>query len=299
MSLPRPNYPQSQFIKDAAFSSKRARYGDGDMWPCTWGADDNIYTLCGDMKDDAYDYGSNCSSWRVTGSPETEIKTELLNYTPVDIEYAKSLPDINESFYVKPSGLISVGGRLYISVSSMNYGEIDHGYRQRYPHCWIAVSGDYGRTWDNHATPYNFFTGRLGGPTFVQFGKDNEGARDEFVYACFPCSYSGFAYWENQDCLLMGRVPAGLILDRGAWEFRTADGGWNRDDAKASPIFEYPGMTGQDFIQYNKGLGRYIGRAEKQLQRMKPQDTYDIIVDTFNISTEECADRIIELLDYP
>ena len=44
---------------------------------------------------------------------------------------------------------------------------------------------------------------------------------------------------------------------------------------------------------------RDIGRAEKQLQRMTLKDTYDITVNTFNNSTEECADKIIELLDYP
>ena len=44
---------------------------------------------------------------------------------------------------------------------------------------------------------------------------------------------------------------------------------------------------------------RDIGRAEKQLQRMTPKDTYDITVNTFNNSTEECVDKIIELLDYP
>ena len=44
---------------------------------------------------------------------------------------------------------------------------------------------------------------------------------------------------------------------------------------------------------------RDIGRAEIQLQRGYSLDTYDITVDTHNNSTEECADKIIEMLDYP
>jgi chloramphenicol 3-O phosphotransferase len=44
---------------------------------------------------------------------------------------------------------------------------------------------------------------------------------------------------------------------------------------------------------------RQIGQAEGQLTELCPQDTYDITVDTFNESTEKCADRIIELLNYP
>ena len=45
---------------------------------------------------------------------------------------------------------------------------------------------------------------------------------------------------------------------------------------------------------------RGIGQAEDQLPRLSPQDNvYDITVDTFNGSKEDCADRIIKMMDYP
>ena len=44
---------------------------------------------------------------------------------------------------------------------------------------------------------------------------------------------------------------------------------------------------------------RNIGQGESQLPQLNPQDTYDITVDTFSNSTEECADKIIEMLYYP
>ena len=44
---------------------------------------------------------------------------------------------------------------------------------------------------------------------------------------------------------------------------------------------------------------RGIGQGESQLAILDPQDTYDIMVDTYNNSKEECADKIIELLRYP
>jgi len=44
---------------------------------------------------------------------------------------------------------------------------------------------------------------------------------------------------------------------------------------------------------------RDIGQGESQLLELSPQSTYDITVDTFLDSTEECADKIIEFLDYP
>ena len=44
---------------------------------------------------------------------------------------------------------------------------------------------------------------------------------------------------------------------------------------------------------------RGIGQGESQLAILDPQDTYDITVDTFNETTEECADKIIEMLSFP
>ena len=45
--------------------------------------------------------------------------------------------------------------------------------------------------------------------------------------------------------------------------------------------------------------GRSIGQGESQLAILDPQDTYDITVDTYNNSLDECADKIIGVLGYP
>jgi len=44
---------------------------------------------------------------------------------------------------------------------------------------------------------------------------------------------------------------------------------------------------------------RDIGQGEEQIPQLNPQDTYDITVDTYGNTTEECADKIIELLNEP
>jgi Chloramphenicol 3-O-phosphotransferase len=45
---------------------------------------------------------------------------------------------------------------------------------------------------------------------------------------------------------------------------------------------------------------RDIGQGENQLSDLTPRDnTYDITVDTHENSKDECADKIIELLNYP
>lgn len=45
---------------------------------------------------------------------------------------------------------------------------------------------------------------------------------------------------------------------------------------------------------------RQIGQGESQLEKLLPKDDiYDITIDTFSSSKEECADEIIKLLDQP
>ena len=43
---------------------------------------------------------------------------------------------------------------------------------------------------------------------------------------------------------------------------------------------------------------RNIGQAESQLSILNPQDSYDITVNTYTQTTEECADLIIKCLDH-
>jgi chloramphenicol 3-O phosphotransferase len=43
---------------------------------------------------------------------------------------------------------------------------------------------------------------------------------------------------------------------------------------------------------------RKIGWGESLLPKLYPQNTYDIYIDTYNNTKEECADRIIESIDF-
>ena len=44
---------------------------------------------------------------------------------------------------------------------------------------------------------------------------------------------------------------------------------------------------------------RWVGMGESQFAILTPQDIYDITVDTYNDSKEDCAKKIIEALNYP
>ena len=64
----------------------------------------------------------------------------------------------------------------------------------------------------------------------------------------------------------------------------------------------YVGVTCplEELRRREKGRGdRRIGLSESQIASMASQDEYDITVDTYANSSEECADNIIKLLDYP
>ena len=117
-------------------------------------------------------------------SPTCKAITEQGPAVPVKSAAAiKACPEWHDGIpNLKSSAVLSVGGVLYWAVSCFNYGDDATFNRQRYGPAWIITSADGGVTWNQSATPTDFFTGRLAAPRFVQFGRDYEGARDGYVY---------------------------------------------------------------------------------------------------------------------
>jgi len=256
---PEPKYPASKLIKRVVFDKFRPHKGDGDMWPITWAADDFLYGGAGDNS------GSPMNFWRIHGKDggSWSFHLELVDNMPIDPKVYCQRPRVNAKSGVKPASLLGMDGMLYFAVELHNYGENPEFNRQCNVNSWIMTTKDWGKTWDRKATDENFFTGRLASPHFIQFGRDYEGARDEYVYACFPAGEDGNSYWCNGDFTLLGRVHRKKLLVREAWEFHTgldAQGnpGWNKNGDLAKPVFEYYHMTGENHVSYNKGLKRYL-----------------------------------------
>jgi len=259
MSLPVPSYLKSSLIARVTLGKYRYHKGDGDMWPLTWAADDNLYGAAGD------NMGSPMNFWKIVGTPTPGhlFYVMLIDNLPIDPAIYCQRPNVDLKMGVKPASLLSVDGILYFAVELINYGDNPSFNRQHNISSWIITSEDFGKTWNRGATPLDFFTGRLASPHFLQFGKDYAGARDNFVYAYFPAADDGNSYWENGDYLLLGRVPKGEILQRDAWEFyigldRNGEPIWSKDDSLAIPVFRYPRMTGENHVSYNPGIKRYI-----------------------------------------
>jgi len=258
MPAPNPPYSDSDFITSVTWDRFRYHRGDGDMWPLTWAADDNLYGGAGDNQ------GSPMNFWRIEGDGLQAASVYLVDNLPVDPKRYCRIPPADPTAGIKPAGLLSMHGRLCFAVEAMNYGENPSFNRQRNIHGWIITSDDFGRTWNREATPTNFFEDRLSSCHFVQYGKDNADALDEYVYAYFPgVGDDGHSYWENGDGILLGRVHRDRILQREAWTFFAGlDGNnaarWTTDDRRAELIFHYTGMTGEDHVSYNPGLRRYL-----------------------------------------
>ncbi len=268
-----PPYPRSTYITDVVFDRHRYHTGEGDMWPLTWGADDNIYAAAGDNR------SSPMNFWRVSQpkdhwNPSGAMQADALNYQnrwvtdeidnlPLDPGVYCTDPRVDRHMGLKPAGLLDIDGTLYFAVETQNYGTDPTFNRQTNIQGWIITTTNYGKTWNREATPQSFFTGRLASCHFLQYGRGYAEARDEFVYAYFPAADGGYSYWTNGDYMLLGRVPKEQILVRAAWEFYTSQDSigrplWTRDEAGAQPVFRHDKMTGEDHVCYDKHIDRYL-----------------------------------------
>jgi len=196
---------------------------------------------------------------------------------PVNIsQFCGSLDTKGGRLGVKPTSLLSVDGDVYWGITCMDYGDEPRFKRQHNYYAWIAKATDtHGAGWNYTATSTHFFTGRLAAPMFIQYGQDYRDAVDGFVYAHFPYAtdqYTGGAaqsFWNNNDDVLLGRVPKSDILNRSRWEFWTgtdddddddADGGnsWASDETKAVSVMRYPQMIGMNQVNFHRPSGRYL-----------------------------------------
>ena len=84
-------------------------------------------------------------------------------------------------------------------------------------------------------------------------------APDEWVYVHFPAAAGpDTGYWDGNDFILLGRVLPSQLLNRSAYQFWVRAGVWSSHGARASPVFSYTHMTGQDHTFYSPGLKRYV-----------------------------------------
>jgi CubicO group peptidase (beta-lactamase class C family) len=234
-------YPASPIIKGVEWADKETiiRKAKGsDNWPITWADDDNLYSAYGDGWGFEPKTKKKLSLGivKVTGSPP--------DFLGINVRTTSGERTGQGAKGAKASGMLCVEGVLYMLVRNVGNSQ-------------IAWSRDHGKTWKWCDWK---FTVSFGYPTFLNFGRDHAGARDEFVYIYSP---DGDSAYEPADRMVMARVAKDKIREQGAYQyFKGIDGKsrpvWTKDISERGAVFINPGKCYRSGISYNAGLKRYL-----------------------------------------
>lgn len=246
---------------------------ESDNWAITWSGNDHQYTVFGDGKGFSSFNNTRASNGvaRIEGSKD--------NYSAFDIF---KTGEKSRGWGGKSLGILALGTDLYMFRNgtgstagafekTMLYHSKNNGFNWNYTGVrWIRREfADYS----------GFFS-----PTFLQFGRGYDGARDNYiyVYANEITNSVGSKKWNVQrpGKISLLRVPKDSLDDKNAYEYFSAfdENGsptWsaNLSDRKPAFIDETNGIM-RTSVSYNAGLGRYI-LTTQQVNRFQ-KDNYHI-----------------------
>jgi CubicO group peptidase (beta-lactamase class C family) len=234
-------YPPSPVIRGVRWAPQNTivrKARGSDTWPMTWADDDALYTAYGDGRGFEPFVPAKLSLGyaKVVGPPE--------EFIGINIRSASGERTGEGASGQKASGMLMVGGILYLWVRNAGNSE-------------LAWSSDRAKTWT--WSGWRFETS-FGCPTFLNFGKDYAGARDDFVYVYSP---DGDSAYRAADRMVLARVAKAKIAERGAYEFFRGLGPagmplWTKDMADRRAVFSHPGGCYRSGISYDAGLRRYL-----------------------------------------
>lgn len=260
-------YPSSPIIKSIHFDwSSHIRLASGsDNWPVTWADNDHQYAVWGDGGGFGGTNGIGRSSIGVA-----RIEGNWHAFTPINVwgGYNAENP---HNVTGKSYGIVCIKSVLYMWVG-MPETEVDPFGEVR-----IAYSKNHGASWDFTNWSFTREEGVMM-PTFCNYGKDYQGAKDEFVYSYLirfrsyegPDDYPDKVDWLNcqkPGTIDLARVPKDQILNRESYTFFTGlednEPKWTKHMEERLPVFENPQGVGWCInVSYNQGIQRYILTSE-------------------------------------
>jgi hypothetical protein len=240
-----PPYPVSDLIEGIEFAMDSAiiRKGCGsDNWPLTWGDDDNLYSAYGDGRgfEPYVDKKLSLGLAKISGTPG--------DFHGINIRSETGEQTGDGRTGKKASGILMVNKVLYMWIRNVNHnGEGSQ----------LAWSKDHGTTWT--FTDW-IFPESFGSPAFLEFAKNYQGARDNFVYIY---SHDEKDAYKPADRMVLARVPKNKITEKDAYEFYAGSNGqneplWTSDIGNRSSVFNHPAMCYRSGISYNPGLKRFL-----------------------------------------
>jgi hypothetical protein len=197
-----------------------------------------LYTAYGDGKgfEPLIDVKLSLGLAKITGSADRFVGQNLRSST------AEALGDGAKG--KKASGMLVVEGVLYMLVRNAANSQ-------------LAWSRDHGQSWTWSDWK---FDQSFGCPTFLNFGPNYAGARDEYVYIY---SHDDDSAYRPANRMVAARVPKTQITDRATYEFLSgfdAQGQptWNVDVRTRAAVFSNASRCYRSAITYNAALKRYL-----------------------------------------
>jgi len=261
--LSKAPYPLSKLIQGVTWEWEtytNAAPGS-DLWPVTWGPDDNLYVAWGD----GGGFGGTDSDGRVAmgigrieGGPE--------NWRGFNVNGGKN-PEHPATFQKrgKTSALLSVQGTLYawVNLQDGTWPDVNHA---------LVLSKDKGATWRQVDWAFSRGVGHFQPAKFVNFGKDYSGVPQSLASYVYVFGQKQPKAGRNGTELDILRVPIGKIRQEFEYVFFAGAGRafdfvgkvHKPDDPPLSDI-EEPGGFFDDTngvaiagIVYNPGIKRFL-----------------------------------------
>ena len=237
---------------------------ESDNWTITWADDGHQYTSFGD--------GQGFSTFDTTRASFgfARIEGDKDNYGAFDVSKHGAGASALDG---KCLGIISIDGTLYMFRNGTGSGKGAFERTELYQSIDNAQTVTFtGVAWRNNP---GFFS-----PTFLQFGQDYQGARDNFVYIYANERTTSVGQdWEVQvpGRISLFRVDKNEITDQAAYEYfagRDASGNpqWSPDIGDRAPVFEDSANGSmRTSVSHNAGLDRYI-LVTQQVSRFEADD---------------------------
>lgn len=233
-------YPPSPVIRNVHWAppeSIRRDAVDSDNWPLTWGRDNRLYTSYGDGR-----------GFTPNADRKLSLGYAAIDGGPSDFRGANIRSESGERTGdgkngLKSSGMLMARGTLYMWVRNAANSQ-------------LAWSPDKGKTWQ-----WGFrLDTSFGSPSFLNFGPDYQGARDQYVYAY---SQDGPSAYDSDGAIVLARAPLDKIRRREAWQFFSgldAAGRpqWSNDIAARRPVFGFENHCQRTDAVYVPALQRYL-----------------------------------------
>ena len=260
-------YPSSEVISGITFDwPSHIRLASGsDNWPITWADDDLQYTVWGD----GGGFGGTNRIGR-SSMGVASIEGNWHAFKPLNIWGGYSSLNSHE-ITGKSYGIVCVNQVLYM------WAGLFKPHSNPFEEVKIARSADHGASWT--FADWSFSQEQLVMmPTVCNYGKNYQGARDQYVYSYLirlqsetgPDDYEDKVDWLNVQkpgLIDLARVHQDSVMFREAYSFFAGmDSGeprWTTEIMERSAVFENPDGVGWCInVSYNSGLQRYILTTE-------------------------------------